>query len=79
MLTEDINVALRPKPDENGLISGNEIAKTVKGLMKGEEGKIVRRRMKDLKEASAMVLSENGCSTIALSKVATKWIEKTRI
>ncbi|TYJ04825.1 hypothetical protein E1A91_A12G120300v1 [Gossypium mustelinum] len=79
MLTEDINVALRPKPDENGLISGDEIAKTVKGLMKGEEGKIVRRRMKDLKEASATALSENGYSTIALSKAATKWIEKTRI
>ncbi|KAB1998964.1 hypothetical protein ERO13_D12G114600v2 [Gossypium hirsutum] len=79
MLTEDINVALRPKPDENGLISGDEIAKTVNGLMKGEEGKIVRRRMKDLKEASAMVLSENGCSTITLSKVVTKWIEKTGI
>ena len=48
-------------------------------LFEFKEGKIVRRRMKDLKEASATALSENGYSTIALSKAATKWIEKTRI
>ncbi|XVF80205.1 hypothetical protein PTKIN_Ptkin15bG0052400 [Pterospermum kingtungense] len=73
VLTEDIKYALRPKPNENGLVCRDEIAKAVKGLMEGEEGKGVRNRMKDLKEAAAKVLSENGSSTKALSEVANKW------
>ncbi|KAE8681538.1 UDP-glycosyltransferase 72B2 [Hibiscus syriacus] len=77
MLTEDIRVALRPKPNENSLISPDEIAKTVKGLMEGEEGKCVRNRMKDLKEAAAKALSQNGSSTNALSEVAIKWRNQT--
>ncbi|KAE8697270.1 UDP-glycosyltransferase 72B2 [Hibiscus syriacus] len=77
MLTEDIRVALRPKSDENSLISRDEIAKTVKGLMEGEEGKGVRNRMKDLKEAALKALSQNGSSTNALSEVATKWRNQT--
>ncbi|KAK6260580.1 UDP-glucuronosyl/UDP-glucosyltransferase - like 8 [Theobroma cacao] len=73
MLAEDIKVALRAKPNENGLVCRDEIAKAVKGLMEGEEGKGVRNRMKDLKEAAAKVLSENGSSGKALSEVAQKW------
>ncbi|OMO64333.1 UDP-glucuronosyl/UDP-glucosyltransferase [Corchorus capsularis] len=73
MLTEDIKVALRPKPSENGLVCRDEIARVVKGLMEGEEGKGVRNRMKDLKDAAAKVLSEEGSSTKALSEVAQKW------
>ncbi|XWS46194.1 hypothetical protein CRYUN_Cryun14cG0043800 [Craigia yunnanensis] len=79
MLTEDIKVALRPKPNENGLVCRDEIAKAVKGLMEGEEGKDVRNRIKDLKEAAANVLSENGSSTKALSEVANKWRNQTGI
>ncbi|KAL9397003.1 hypothetical protein Peur_011256 [Populus x canadensis] len=69
MLTKDIKVALRPKASENGLIGREEIANAVRGLMEGEEGKRVRNRMKDLKEAAARVLSEDG----SLSEVAHKW------
>ena len=79
MLTEDIEVALRPKPNENGLVCRDEIAKAVKVLMEGEEGKGVRNRMKDLKEAAAKVLSENGSSTKALSEVANMWRNQTGI
>lgn len=52
MLSEDAKVALRPKPNENGLICRDEIAKVVKCLMGSEEGKSVRNRMLELKEAS---------------------------
>ncbi|XVF33195.1 hypothetical protein REPUB_Repub17cG0147700 [Reevesia pubescens] len=79
MLTEDIKIALRPKPNENGLVCRDEIAKAVKGLIEGEEGKGVRNKMKDLKEAAAKVLSENGSSTKALSEVANKWKNQTSI
>ncbi|PPS15414.1 hypothetical protein GOBAR_AA05170 [Gossypium barbadense] len=79
MLTQDIKVALRTEPNENGLVCRDEIAKAVKGLMEGEEGKGVRNRMKDLKEAAAKALSENGSSTKALSEVATRWRNRTAI
>ncbi|XP_044493839.1 hydroquinone glucosyltransferase-like [Mangifera indica] len=75
-LTEHIQVALRPKANENGLIEKEEIARVVKGLMEGEEGKSARYRMKDLKDAAAAVLSENGSSTKALAEVALKWKNK---
>ncbi|GLT79745.1 hypothetical protein SLA2020_512220 [Shorea laevis] len=73
MLTEDIKVALRPKANEKGLVSRNEIARLVRTLMEGEDGKKVRYRMKDLKEAAANVLSHDGSSTKALAEVVRKW------
>ncbi|KAG6749603.1 hydroquinone glucosyltransferase-like [Populus alba x Populus x berolinensis] len=73
MLTKDIKVALRPKASENGLFEREEIANIVRGLMEGEEGKRVRNRMKDLRDAAAGVLGEDGPSTKALSEVARKW------
>ncbi|KAK0582500.1 hypothetical protein LWI29_026237 [Acer saccharum] len=72
MLTEDIELALRPKASENGLFGRDEIARVVKGLIEGEEGKRVRNRMKDLKDAAAKVLSDDGSSTKSLAEVAQK-------
>ncbi|PPD87510.1 hypothetical protein GOBAR_DD15564 [Gossypium barbadense] len=68
LLSEDAKVSLRPKPNQNGLICRDEIAKVVKCLMGSEEGKSVRNRMLELKEAAKRVLCENGSSTIALSE-----------
>ncbi|CAN4108389.1 unnamed protein product [Withania somnifera] len=77
MLTEDIKVALRPKAnEENGLVGRLEIAKAVKRLMEGEEGKGVRSRMRDLKDAAAKVLSDDGSSTKALAELASKMKKK---
>ncbi|KAI3873478.1 hypothetical protein MKW98_008130 [Papaver atlanticum] len=72
MLTEDLKVALRPKANERGIIGRDEISKVVKGLMQGEEGKKLRCKMRDLKDASAGVLAENGSSSKALAEVANK-------
>jgi len=77
MLTQDIKVALRPSADpESGLVGRDEIARVVKRLMEGEEGKRIRNRMKDLKDAAAKVLGEDGSSTRALSELALKWKAK---
>ncbi|KAK6137103.1 hypothetical protein DH2020_029156 [Rehmannia glutinosa] len=53
MLHEDVKVALRPQVGENGLVGRVEIANVVKCLMEGEEGKSIRSRMRDLKDAAA--------------------------
>lgn len=73
MLTQGMKVALRPRAEDNGLIGRGEIAMVVKGLMEGEEGKVIRNRMNDLKEAANRAVGENGSSTKALSQVIQKW------
>ncbi|CAL5195009.1 unnamed protein product [Lathyrus oleraceus] len=73
ILTEDVKVGLRPIVNENGLVERQEIASVVKCLMEGEEGKKLRYKMKDLKEAAAKTLGENGTSTKIISKLALKW------
>ncbi|KAG5538697.1 hypothetical protein RHGRI_019308 [Rhododendron griersonianum] len=63
MLNEGLNVALRPKMNESGIVGREEIARVVNALMEGEEGKKVRQKMKGLKETDRKVLSEDGSST----------------
>ncbi|EEF28476.1 UDP-glucosyltransferase, putative [Ricinus communis] len=49
------------------------LTEDIRSLVEGEEGKKVRHRMKDLKNASIRVLGEDGSSTQALSKLILKW------
>ncbi|XP_054784341.1 hydroquinone glucosyltransferase-like [Prosopis cineraria] len=73
LLTDGLKVALRLKVNENGIVEREEIAKLVRSLMEGEEGKEIRRRMKDLSDASANALKEDGSSAKTLRHVALKW------
>ncbi|XP_015887635.2 hydroquinone glucosyltransferase-like [Ziziphus jujuba] len=73
MLVEVLKVALRPKANENGLVEREEIAKVVRDLIEGEEGKRLGQRMNDLKDAANRALSKDGSSTRALSELASKW------
>ncbi|XP_027350575.1 hydroquinone glucosyltransferase-like [Abrus precatorius] len=79
MLTHDIKVALRPTVGDNGLVQRQDIASVVKCLMEGEEGKKLRYRMKDLKEAAAKALAPNGSSTNHISNLALKWTNKPNV
>ncbi|XP_047318221.1 hydroquinone glucosyltransferase-like [Impatiens glandulifera] len=71
-LTEDLKVAIRADNDK-GEIGREEVATMVKALIEGEEGEGIRKRMKDMKEAAAKVLSQDGSSTRALLEVVQKW------
>lgn len=75
LLSEDLNVALRPKVSgRNGLVEREEIANVVKNLMEGsEEGERARNGMKRLKDAARKVLSHDGSSTEALAQLASQW------
>lgn len=73
MLNEGLNVALRPKMNGIGIVEKEEIARVVKQLMEGEEGKKVRQKMKGLQEAAGKVLNEEGSSAKALSELAFRW------
>lgn len=77
MLAEEIKAALRPRMNENkGIVEKEEIARVVKELFEGEEGKKVKAKMEYLKDAAKRVLGEDGSSTIALSQAILKWSSK---
>ncbi|KAF3968560.1 hypothetical protein ACB098_11G120500 [Castanea mollissima] len=73
LLTDDLQVALRPKANEKNLVDGEEIAKVINSLMVGEDGKKIRNRMKNLKIAAEKALSPNGSSTKALADLTSQW------
>ncbi|KAK4354019.1 hypothetical protein RND71_026213 [Anisodus tanguticus] len=73
ILSHSSTVALRLKTiDQNGVVGRKKIAEIVNGLMEGEDAKGVRSRMRDLKDAAATVLGEDGSSTKALAELASK-------
>ncbi|KAL3517271.1 hypothetical protein ACH5RR_024173 [Cinchona calisaya] len=66
MLSEDLKIALRLDANNNiedGLVGKVAIANFVKDLMDGEEGKQLRKKTMELKDAAAKVLGEDGSST----------------
>ncbi|GAB2271792.1 hypothetical protein Dimus_006623 [Dionaea muscipula] len=74
LLTQGLKMALRPKPDDNGIVDREEVCKIVKDLMEdGEQGKRIRERARELKESAHRALAEHGSSSHALAQVAVKW------
>ncbi|PKA58963.1 Hydroquinone glucosyltransferase [Apostasia shenzhenica] len=73
MLAEAVRIAIRPVAGEDGFFYRGEIARVVRELMEGEQGKAVRNRVWLLKEAAGAALSEEGSSLKALDEVAAKW------
>ncbi|WJX92533.1 hydroquinone glucosyltransferase [Trifolium repens] len=65
--------AYKPKIGENELVERDEIASVVKRLMVGEEGKKIRYRMNELKDAASNALKANGSSTKQICELALKW------
>jgi len=47
--------------------------KVIKCLMEEEEGREMRKRMKELKEDAANAIKEDGSSTKTLSELVLKW------
>ncbi|KAK9698481.1 hypothetical protein RND81_08G107600 [Saponaria officinalis] len=78
ILADDLKVVARVKPNEEGLIKREQIVEYVRSLMKGEEGEVMRYRMKDLKEKAELALSEGGSSDKSLRKVAQVWMSHNR-
>ena len=73
LLTDVLKVALRPKIDENGIVTREEIARIIKRIMEGNEGLEIRKRIKGFSNVAAIALSENGSSKKVFSSLAQKW------
>lgn len=73
MLTEGLKAGLKLKGGENGVVGREEIARVVKNLMEGQEGKRVRQKVRGLKDAAKKVLAEDGSSIRSLHDLELKW------
>jgi hydroquinone glucosyltransferase len=71
-LSKGLTVGLRPRVHENGIVERVEVSKVIKCLMEGEEGRNLRKRINELKEAANTALQENGSSTKTISQLALK-------
>jgi hydroquinone glucosyltransferase len=73
LLADDLKVALRVKVNDKGLVGHKEIANYARGLIEGEEGKLLRNKIKELNEAAGKALSQEGSSTKSLAEVTQLW------
>lgn len=68
MLVDGLKVAVRPRREKE------ELAKVIRCvMMEEEEGKGVRRRMREMKDAAALAVMEGGSSTTTISNLALQW------
>ncbi|KAG6506397.1 hydroquinone glucosyltransferase-like [Zingiber officinale] len=73
MLAEGAKIALRLRAAEDGLVPREEVARVVKELMEGQEGKSARQRVSELQEAALRCLEEGGAALEALDEVVNRW------
>jgi len=73
VMSEGLKVGVRGRVSENGLVERVEIVEMIKCLMEEEEGREMRKRVKELKEAATNALKPDGASTKTLSQLAIKW------
>jgi hydroquinone glucosyltransferase len=73
MLSDGLKVALRLKYEDDEIVEKEKIAKVIKCLMEGEEGKGMRERIKSLKDSAEKAVKDDGSSIKSLSHLASHW------
>lgn len=76
LLTEEVGVAVKPEGVLQGgrrVVRREEVERVVRLVMEGEEGKVMRNRMGELKESAAKALKHGGSSYDSLSCVVKSW------
>ncbi|KAL6280551.1 hypothetical protein ACE6H2_017432 [Prunus campanulata] len=73
LLVDGLKVALRVQVNEKDIVDRQDIAKAVRALIEGDEGKLLRCKMKEFEEAAKVVLTQEGSSTKSLAEVAQIW------
>ncbi|XP_057456665.1 hydroquinone glucosyltransferase-like [Lotus japonicus] len=77
LFSDGLKVALRPKPNEKGIVGRGVVAEVIKNILVGEEGKEIQQRMKRLQDVAIDALKEDGSSTRTITQLALKWKRST--
>ncbi|XP_020588992.1 hydroquinone glucosyltransferase-like [Phalaenopsis equestris] len=77
LLVEGVKVALRVNVGVNGLVRREEVAKAVKELMVGAEGKEVRQKMQEMKKEGMRAVEKDGSSYKAIEEVVSIFRDST--
>ncbi|XP_028790352.1 hydroquinone glucosyltransferase-like [Neltuma alba] len=72
LVSDGLQVALRPKYNDRGIVGRQEIAKLVKSLIEGEQSEAFRQRMNNLKLVASQAVQEYASSTKTFSEFALK-------
>ncbi|XP_050120912.1 hydroquinone glucosyltransferase-like [Malus sylvestris] len=70
LLVDGLKVAFGVKVDEKGIVGCQGIAKYVRDIIEGDEGKLLRKKMEGYKEEAKLVWAEEGSSAKSLAEVA---------
>ncbi|KAH9692850.1 UDP-glycosyltransferase 72E3 [Citrus sinensis] len=74
MLTEEIGVAVKPVIESGKKVIGRgEIERVVRLVMESEQGQVMRRRVKELKESASRALEDGVSSSDSLARFVKKW------
>ncbi|XP_057968235.1 hydroquinone glucosyltransferase-like [Malania oleifera] len=68
-----LGAAAMVEADEQGVVQRGDIAKCVRGIIEGDEGRVLRKKMGEFRDAAQLALSRDGSSTKALDEVAQIW------
>ncbi|TQE08417.1 hypothetical protein C1H46_005892 [Malus baccata] len=73
LLVDGLRVALGVKENKKGIVESQDVATYVRDLFEGDEGKLLRNKMEEYKEAAKLALAEEWSSTKSLVEVAQIW------
>ena len=73
LISDGLRVALRPRINGSGIVEKEEAVEVVKGLMESKEGRKMRKRTKELREAAVNALKEDGSSVKTLHQSTVIW------
>ena len=72
MIEEEVGVAVKVV-GEGGVVGRKEVERVVRMMMEGDEGKAIKRRVRELRESAAKALRIGGSSYESLAAFANLW------
>ncbi|KAL4575781.1 hypothetical protein LXL04_011867 [Taraxacum kok-saghyz] len=74
-LVEEIKIALAVNMSMDDFVTAESIEKTVRELMQGEEGAMVRERIKEMSGRGKAAVEDGGASKVEFSKLIRSWTD----
>ncbi|KAI7731961.1 hypothetical protein M8C21_008973 [Ambrosia artemisiifolia] len=75
-LVEEMKVALWLRMSEDGFVAAEAVEETVRQLMEGEEGKVVRQRILEMSGRAKVAVEDGGSSRVDFLKLTQPWTDQ---